>query len=161
MAGLNKIQIIGNLGNDPEMRFTPQGTAVTSFNVAVNRKWTGSDGNQGEETIWFRVSAWNRLAEICNQYLTKGMQVYIEGRLKPPRVYTDRNGNHRCDPEISANTMLMLSGRGGDGGGYQDDEPEYSESRSSSGSSRPAPSGSGRNQPQPVGDEMNDDEIPF
>jgi single-strand DNA-binding protein len=105
MAGLNKLQIIGNLGRDPEMRFTSQGKAVTSFTVAVNRKWSG-----GEETIWVRVSAWDRLAEICNEYLTKGKQVYIEGRIRQPEVFTDRNGETRTSLEMTATDMVMLGG---------------------------------------------------
>ena len=141
MAGLNKVQIIGNLGSDPEMRYTSQGTAVTNFSVAVNRKWSG-----GEETIWFRVSAWERLAEICNQYLSKGRQVYIEGRLRPPDVYTDRNGVTRANLEITATEMVMLGSR--DGGVEETQAPERSEP--------PA-----RNAPQTVGEDDTEDEIPF
>jgi len=89
-----KIIIMGNLGNDPEMRYTPQGKPVTNFSVATNRKWTNADGTPGEETIWFRVSAWGKLGEVCNQYLSKGRQVFVEGRLRPdpetgaPRIWT-------------------------------------------------------------------------
>ncbi len=160
MAGLNKVQIIGNLGRDPEMRYTPQGTAVTSFPVAVNRKWSG-----GEETIWFRVSAWDRLAEICNQYLSKGRQVYIEGRLRPPDVYTDRNGVTRANLEITATDMVMLSGGGGDssgggggggGGNYDDYADQRPRSAAPERSEPPA-----RNAPQPVGEDDTEDEIPF
>ena len=78
-----KIIIMGNLGNDPEMRYTPQGKPVTNFSVATNRKWTNADGTPGEETIWFRVSAWGKLAEVCDEYLSKGRRVLIEGRLRP------------------------------------------------------------------------------
>jgi single-strand DNA-binding protein len=108
MAGLNKVQIIGNVGRDPEMRYTPQGTAVTNFSVAVNRKTSTM-----EVIIWFRVSAWERLAEICNQYLSKGRQVYIEGRIKQPDVYTDKNGVARASLEITATNVVLL-GRAGD-----------------------------------------------
>lgn len=167
MAGLNKIQIIGNLGNDPEMRFTPQGQAVTSFRVAVNRKWNDRDGGTREETIWFRVSAWERLAEICNQYLSKGRQVYIEGRMRPPQVFTDRNGEARSSLEIRATEMVMLGSGRGDSSGYQP-EGDGREERSSApprGESAPrseptAPAG--RNQPQRIDEgQMDDDEIPF
>jgi single-strand DNA-binding protein len=168
MAGLNKIQIIGNLGRDPEMRYTPQGTAVTSFSVAVNRKWTDRDGQLQEETLWFRVSAWNRLAETCNQYLSKGKQVYIEGRLRAPSVFTDQNGVTRAGLEITANDMVMLGSRG-ETGSYQgsDDDFDYSEEQEnrSAPAARPAPSKAppARNQPQRIHEDEyeSEDEIPF
>ena len=78
-----KIVIVGNLGRDPEMRYTPSGQPVTNLSVATNRKWTSADGTPGEETIWFRVSVWGKQAETCNQYLSKGRQVLVEGRLRP------------------------------------------------------------------------------
>ena len=78
-----KVIIMGNLGRDPEMRYTPQGTPVTNFSVATSYKWTGADGTPNEETTWFRVSAWGRMAEVCNEYLSKGRQVFVEGRLRP------------------------------------------------------------------------------
>ena len=77
-----KVIIMGNLGRDPEMRYTPSGTPVTNFSVATNRRWTTQDGSPGEETTWFRISAWGKLGEVCNQYLSKGRQVYIQGSLK-------------------------------------------------------------------------------
>ena len=115
--GLNKVQIIGNLGRDPEMRFTPSGAAVTNFTVAVNRNRRGPDGNNVEETEWFRVVAWEKLAETCDKYLRKGNTVYIEGRLQS-RKYTDKDGVERTSVEIVANEMIMLGGRseGGDMG---------------------------------------------
>jgi single-strand DNA-binding protein len=112
-----KIIIVGNLGRDPEMRYTPDGTPVTSFSVATNRRWTGSDGQQQEETIWFRVTAWRRQAEICNQYLSKGRQVMIEGRLRPdpatggPRVYTRNDGTAGASFEVTADRVVFLGGR--------------------------------------------------
>lgn len=159
MAGLNKIQIIGNLGSDPEMRFTPQGTAVTSFSVAVNRKWSGSDGGKSEETIWFRVSAWNKLAEICNEYLTKGKQVYIEGRIRSPQVFTDRNGMVRASLEITATDMVMLGsrGEGSYSSGDTEDYDQSEEAQSTPARDTPPP----RNKPQPISDDESDDEIPF
>jgi single-strand DNA-binding protein len=112
--GLNKVQIIGNLGADPEMRFTPSGSGVTNFRVAVNRNRRGQDGNMVEETEWFRVVAWDsagyKLAEICNEYLRKGQRVYVEGRLQS-RKYTDKDGIERTSVEIVASDMIMLSGR--------------------------------------------------
>jgi single-strand DNA-binding protein len=112
-----KLTIVGNLGRDPEMRYTSDGTPVTNFSVATNRRWTNQDGSQGEETIWFRVSAWRRLAEVCNEYLEKGRQVLVEGRLQPdretggPRIWTDRDGQPRASYEVTALTVKFL-GRG-------------------------------------------------
>ena len=91
---MNKIIVIGNLGSDPEMRYTPNGQSVTSFNIASNRRYRTADGEQREETEWFRCSAFGRLADVCNQYLTRGQQVYVEGRLRG-RSYTDRDGQPR------------------------------------------------------------------
>lgn len=108
---LNKCMIIGNLGRDPEMRYTPQGTAVTSFSVAVSRSFNSRDGEQQEETDWFRVTAWNKLAEICNQYLTKGQRVYIEGRVSM-RMWDGNDGQKHGSLELTATDMMMLSGKG-------------------------------------------------
>jgi single-strand DNA-binding protein len=112
----HKIIIVGNLGRDPEMRYTPDGTPVTTFSVATNRRWTGSDGQQQEETVWFRVTAWRRMAEVCNQYLQKGRQVLIEGQLKPdenggPRIWTGNDGVARASYEVTALTVKFIGGR--------------------------------------------------
>jgi single-strand DNA-binding protein len=113
-----KVIIVGNLGRDPEMRYTPQGKPVTNFSVATSRKWTNADGTPGEETIWFRVSAWGRTAEVCNEYLSKGRQVLIEGRLRPdpetggPRLWTRQDGTAGASFEITAFTVKFLGGRG-------------------------------------------------
>lgn len=118
MASLNKVMIIGNLGADPEMRYTPSGAAMANFNVACNRTWTNRDtGERQEQTEWVRVVLWNRLAETASQYLQKGRQVYIEGRLQT-REWEDRDGNRRWTTEVVAREMLMLGGRGGESGGY-------------------------------------------
>jgi single-strand DNA-binding protein len=120
---VNKIIVIGNLGRDPEMRYTASGQAVTSFSVASSRRYRTADGEQREETEWFNVSAFGRLSEICNQYLTRGQQVYIEGRLRG-RSYSDRDGQPRYSLEITLNEMQMLGRRGdneyGGGGGDRD-----------------------------------------
>jgi single-strand DNA-binding protein len=108
--GLNKVMIIGNLGRDPEMRYTPSGKPVTTFSVATSRTWSTSDGEKREETEWFNVVAWSSLAEICKQYLTKGQQVYIEGRLQT-RHWDDQEGNKHTSVEIVANEMIILSER--------------------------------------------------
>jgi len=114
----HKVIIVGNLGRDPEMRYTPDGTPVTDFSVATNRRWNRPDGTQGEETVWFRVTAWRKLAEICNQYLSKGRAVLVEGRLNPdpetggPRVWTRSDGTPGASYEVTALTVKFLGGRG-------------------------------------------------
>lgn len=111
-----KITLIGNLGRDPEMRFMPDGSPVTQFSVAVNRKWNGSDGNPMQETTWFSVSVWNNLAEACNNYLKKGSKVFIEGRLKPgdggmPRLWKRQDGTLAASYEVVASTVRFLDGK--------------------------------------------------
>jgi len=108
--GLNKVMIIGHLGRDPEMRYTPSGRPVTTFTVATSRSWNTVDGERHSETEWFNVVAWGNLAEICKQYLTKGQQVYIEGRLQTRR-WDDKEGNKHSSVEIVANEMMMLGDR--------------------------------------------------
>ena len=108
--GLNKVQIIGHLGRDPEMRYTPSGRPVTTFTVAVSRSWNTVDGERHNETEWFNVVAWGNLAEICKQYLNKGQQVYIEGRLKYG-TYTDKSGVEKPTVEIIATELQLLGGR--------------------------------------------------
>ena len=108
--GLNKVMIIGRLGRDPEMRYTASGRPVTTFSVATSRSWNTSDGERRSETEWFNVVAWGSLAEICNQYLTKGQQVYIEGRLQS-RSWNDSEGKPHTSVEIVANEMIMLGER--------------------------------------------------
>jgi single-strand DNA-binding protein len=108
--GLNKVMIIGNLGRDPEMRYTPSGRPVTTFSVATSRTWNTSEGEKHVETEWFNVVAWSNLAEICKQFLTKGQQVYIEGRLQT-RHWDDQDGNKHTSVEIVANEMIILGER--------------------------------------------------
>lgn len=118
-----KLTIIGHLGRDPEMRYTPSGQAVTNFSVATSRKWTSRDGQAQEETTWIRVSAWGKLAETCNQYLSKGRLVMCEGRLTVdresggPRIWTGQDGRPRASYEMTAETVQFLGGRGDSGGG--------------------------------------------
>ena len=134
------IIIAGNLGRDPEMRYTPSGQAVTNFNVATNRQYTNSDGQLVKETIWFRVSAWGRLAETCNQYLRRGSKVLVEGRLNAdpqsggPRIYTRSDGTPGASFEITAGTVRFLSSR-------QEDEAYLAST--------------------PTEDQISEDEIPF
>jgi single-strand DNA-binding protein len=107
--------IVGNLGKDPEMRFTPSGQAVTSFNVATNHQWTNANGETVKETTWFRVSVWGKTAETCNQYLKRGSKVLVEGRLTSdpatggPRIWTGQDGTPRASNEINAQTVRFLS----------------------------------------------------
>jgi single-strand DNA-binding protein len=110
MRGLNKVMIIGYLGRDPEMRYTPAGRPVTSFSVATTRGWTNSNGERREETEWFNVVAWGNLAEICKQRLRKGQQVYIEGRLQT-RGWEDAEGKKHFRTELVAQEMIILGGR--------------------------------------------------
>lgn len=123
----HKVTLIGNLGADPETRYVPSGANVCSFNVASNRTYT-VNGERRKETTWFRVSAWGKLGEICQQYLTKGQLVLIEGELAAdeagyPRIWTDQNGQARSSFEIRAREMKMLGGRSenADAGGYTDE----------------------------------------
>lgn len=110
MRGLNRVQIIGNLGRDPEMRYTPTGKPVTSFTVAVTRSWTKPEGERAEKTEWFNIVAWDRLAEICSQQLTKGSLVYVEGRFET-RSWDAENGQKHFRTEIVANEMIILERR--------------------------------------------------
>ena len=123
MAGLCKAMIIGNLGRDPEMRYTPSGKPVTSFSVAVNRVYNTAEGERREETEWFRVSAWGKLGETCSQYLRKGSKVYVEGRLRT-RTWDSQDGQKRTDVEITATDLQMLDTRQrGEPGDIASDDP--------------------------------------
>jgi len=112
---MNKIFIIGNVGGEPEMRYTSNGNPVTSFSVATNRRYT-VQGEQREETQWFSISAWNRLAETCNQYVTKGMKVFVDGRLSV-REYVTQDGQTRTSLDVTAFNVHFLSRAGEPGGG--------------------------------------------
>jgi len=113
---VNKAILVGNLGKDPELRYTPSGTAVCSFSLATTDRFKNKQGEQQERTEWHNIVVWAGLAEICGKYLTKGKQVYIEGRIQN-RSYDDRDGNKRYITEIVANEMQMLSRAGDQGGG--------------------------------------------
>ncbi len=139
---VNKVILVGNLGRDPEMRHTQTGRPVANFTLATNERWRDKDGQQQERTEWHRIVVWDRLAEICTEYLTKGKQVYIEGRLQT-REWEDREGNKRYTTEIVANQMQMLGRRGEQGPG----EPGPGESSPEPEAAPPGPAG--------------DDDIPF
>ena len=126
-----KIIVVGNLGGDPEMRYMPDGTAVTNFSLASNRRWTdGGTGQPRDETTWFRVSVWRKQAETANQYLSKGSKVLVEGRLRPdpatggPRTFTRQDGTVGASFEITADMIRFLSGRD-DGDGYESNGDGY------------------------------------
>lgn len=125
-----KIIIVGNLGRDPEMRYTPSGTPVTNFSVATNRRWTDQQGQPQEETVWFRISCWGRLAETTNEYLSKGRGVLVEGMLQPdpetggPRLWTGNDGITRASFEVRAQNVKFLAGADSRGPApYEAEEP--------------------------------------
>ncbi|MEQ8234644.1 MAG: single-stranded DNA-binding protein [Gammaproteobacteria bacterium] len=158
--GLNKVMLIGNLGADPEMRYTASGSAVANIRLATAESWRDREsGEQQERTEWHRVVFFGRTAEVAGEYLRKGSQIYIEGRLQT-RKWTDRDGNERYTTEIVANDMQMLGGRGGGSGGGgnyggSDERPPGGTSGGGGGGGRPPAS---RDEP-PMGD--FDDDIPF
>ncbi len=153
--GLNKVQIIGNLGRDPELRYTPTGKPVANFTVAVSRVGRDAGGERTEETEWFRINAWDKLAETCAQYLKKGAKVYVEGRLQT-RKYSDRDGVERTSVEVVANELLMLDSRtggvGGEAGGEELAEPA---------ALRPAVRSAVRPTSRPEPASADDDDLPF
>ena len=123
MAGINKVILIGNLGNDPEVRYTPSGDAVANFSIATSEEWKDKNtGEKKERTEWHRIVAWRRLGEICGEYLSKGRQVYVEGRIQT-NAWEDKEGNKRYTTEILANTVQFLGGRDSAGTGQSESPP--------------------------------------
>ncbi len=112
-----QLTLVGNLGNDPVMRYTSSGVPVASFSLAVNKVWTNQEGQRQEKTIWFRVTAWRKLAELVSQYLTKGRQVLVVGEIEEPQIYTDRDGNPRVTLGVNANTVRFIGSRADNEGG--------------------------------------------
>lgn len=148
MASVNKVILIGNLGSDPEVKYTPSGTAVANFNIATNEAWTGKDGKKEERTEWHKIVVWSKLAELCGEYLAKGRPVYVEGRLQT-REWNDKDGNKRYTTEVVAQTIQFLGG--GERGADRGDRP-----------ARQAASGSGGGRaPEPAEAMEVDDDIPF
>jgi len=139
MASVNKAILIGNLGRDPEVRYTPSGTAVANFSVATTENWTNRDGEKQSRTEWHRVVAWGRLGETCGEYLSKGSQVYIEGSIQT-NEWEDKEGNKRQTTEIRAWRMQMLGSRG---------------------AGQSPPDVSPGSELEPAGKEPSDDDIPF
>ena len=160
---VNKAILIGNLGRDPEMRYTSTGTPVCNFSVATNEVYQDRSGQRQKRTEWHNIVVWSKLAEICNQYLTKGKQVYIEGRIQT-REWDDRDGNRRRTTEIVANEMKMLSGSGegtGDYGSAARSEPVGATPRNEPAGNAPSsePAGGETSESMEIG--ISDDDIPF
>ncbi len=150
---LNKVMIIGRLGIDPEMRYTPSGSPVTTFRVAAGRQWKDANGETREETEWFSIVAWNKLAEICNQYLTKGTRVYLEGRLQTRSWEDQQSGQTRYKTEVIANDMIILDSRA-----QREVSPSIDDDDAASrGGSRSSQRGGSGYPPPDIGDE----DIPF
>jgi single-strand DNA-binding protein len=158
MASINKAIVIGNLGVDPEIRYTQSGSAVCNLRVATHERWTGKDGEPGERTEWHNIVVFGKQAENCEKYLEKGRQVYVEGRLQT-RKWEDRDGNDRYTTEIVAMTVQFLSGGGGGGGNY-----DSSYDQSSGGGNRGGGGGGGggsRGGNNDFNQSFDDDDIPF
>ena len=164
--GMNKIIIIGNLGRDPEMRYSPSGNPMTSFSIASNRRYTTAAGEQREETEWFNCTAFGRLADVCNQYLTRGQQVYVEGRLRS-RQYDRRDGTPGFSLDVNVTEMQMLGRRGdqpddagGYGGGYGEQRGGYAASQDA-GYGEPRGGGYGSYGAGDPADSADVDDLPF
>jgi len=148
MAGVNKAILIGNLGRDPELRYTQNGQAVVNFTLATSENWTDKSGERVERTEWHRIVAWGKVGELCAQYLSKGRTVYVEGRIQT-REWEDKDGNKRYTTEINAQTVQFLGGPRGEGG-------------SGSGGSAPPGGGRGGSDPDAGGGPPGPgDDIPF
>jgi single-strand DNA-binding protein len=143
MASFNKITIVGYLGRDPEIRYTSDGTPVCSFSVATTERKKDKSGDFQDVTTWFRITAWRRLAEIANQYLSKGKQVYIEGRLSQSE-YQDKDGNTRTTLEVQCNDLQFIGPRGDEGAAPREERPASRESA-----------------PPEMPSHVSDDDIPF
>ncbi len=159
---LNKVMLIGNLGADPEVRFTGSGTAVATLRLATTRKWKGQDGQMQEETEWHRVVYFGRVAEVCRDYLSKGLKIYVEGRLRTNK-WQDQNGNDRYTTEIIGSEMQFLTPKGsgsggGGGGGYGGDGYGGDQGGFGGSSSNQGGGGSGQNFNDPP---STGEDVPF
>ena len=162
-----QITLVGNLGNDPEMRYTPSGVPVATFSLAVGRVWNDPEGQRQEKTTWFRVTAWRRDAELVSQYLSKGRQVLIIGEVEEARAFTDRDGNNRASLEVTARTIRFIGSRGDNSSTSNNDfASEPVGASGGGGSNRGSNSGGNRNNASknnaPANDmDMTDEDIPF
>ena len=166
---VNKVILIGRLGADPEVRYTQGGQAVANFNLATHEAWTDRQGQSQEKTEWHRIVVWGRQAETCGEYLRKGREAYIEGRLET-RQWQDREGQQRYTTEVKAQTVRFLGGRqsdgvGGGGPSYNSNPPQQQSQPRAAAQAAPASFNPGPPAPQapagPQGGEFNDDDIPF
>lgn len=156
MSSLNKVLLIGRLGKDPDIRYTPDGSPVASFSLATSENWTDKSGTRQERTEWHNIVAWNKLAEICGEYLTKGKQVYIEGSIRS-RQYEDQAGNKRTSYEIVARSMQMLGSRA-------DSERMAASGMERATPARPSPAAApppAEPAPPAAEPEISDEDIPF
>ncbi|WP_018865690.1 MULTISPECIES: single-stranded DNA-binding protein [unclassified Thioalkalivibrio] len=155
--GVNKVILLGNLGADPEKRETPNGVTVTNLRLATSEQWTDKNsGEKRENTEWHRVVMFGRLADIAAQYLSKGSQVYIEGKIQT-RKWQDQSGNDRYSTEVVANDMQLIGGRGGGGGGGFDQDPGYGGGNAYGGGGQQG----GNRSSAPVSGGFDDDDVPF
>lgn len=160
---LNRVQLIGNLTRDPELRYTPSGTAVCSFGLATNRSWNTDSGDKHEETEFHRIVSWNKLAELCSQFLVKGRKVYVEGRLQT-RSWTTQDNQQRSVTEIVIDDMILLDSAQGrsQAGHSEDDKAEDHESKDSEPEKKPKAKAKKSEDASPASeDEINPDDIPF
>lgn len=152
---LNKVLLLGNVGKDPEVRYTASGKAVATFSLATSQRWKDQEGNEQEKTEWHRIVAWGRLGEICGEFLSKGKQVFVEGRIQS-REWEDQDGNKRVTVEIIANDMILLGGAGGSSRGQDEGFGRNVSSGSSQSPAKPKSETRGPLTPPPP-----DDDIPF
>jgi single-strand DNA-binding protein len=153
---LNRVTLLGRVGKDPEVRYTASGKAVATFTLATSQRWRDQDGNDQERTEWHRIVAWGRLGEICGEYLGKGKQAYIEGRIQS-RDWEDQDGNKRTTFEIIASDLILLGGPASDHGSRS----ETPEKKPSSGQGRPSSPQKGRGEDRGYFPPPPEDEIPF
>ena len=151
MASVNKVILVGNLGADPELRYTNTGTAVANLRIATNEQWTDKNGERQSRTEWHNIVAWGKLGEICGKYLKKGRSIYVEGRLQT-RTWDDQSGQKRYTTEVVAQVMQMLGGRPGEGGSDASEPDTNWESR---------PHQSQAENEVPVNSPATDDDLPF
>ncbi len=159
---LNKVMLIGNLGSDPEVRYTQGGAAVANFNIATNEKWTNKQGEPQERTEWHKIVVWGRVAENCGKYLSKGRSVYVEGSIQT-REWDDKDGNKRYTTEVNARTVQFLSGGTSAGGaGMGNQAPQRGPSNPPQNNNNNNNSGGGGGQSSSKFDQsFSDDDIPF
>ena len=156
---VNKVILVGNLGKDPEVKYTPQGTAVARFSLATNERYKDKQGEWQDRTEWHNIVAWQRLAEIVGEYVKKGSKIYIEGRLTTNSWEDQKTGEKKCRTEIVANDLVLLSGRGESGGG--DEGGGSFRRKESSGSNFDQRSGGNDFDSAPASQGITDDDIPF